>query len=322
MILEIMLGVVAASSLTALCVVSLKLYIKLTTGMCKSQVCLVGKTALITGANTGIGYETAIDFAKRGAKVILACRDENKAKEAVNRIIKETHNSQVVYKLVDLTSFTSVRKFAMDINNTEERLDILVNNAGAARLGNTVTEDGIDAVLQTNYFSHFLLTMLLVDLMQKYPSRIVNVAAWGASLGKIDFRKLTSFETEAKQYITSKLCQVLFTIEFARRYKDTNITAYSLHPGVIKTEIFRNLTPVLRSTILVFIDIFFKTVTEGAQTQIYCAIENGLEKYSGEHFQDCRNIKRYKSARDPDVAKKLWEESERIVKLKTYEERI
>ncbi|XP_057653422.1 retinol dehydrogenase 11-like isoform X1 [Diorhabda carinulata] len=315
MIAEILLGTALATSVAALSLVSLKLYIKLSTGMCHSQVCLVGKTAIVTGANTGIGYETALDFAKRGARVILACRDETKAKEAYNKIIAETNNSNVVYKLVDLTSFDSVRKFAHDINANEDRLDILVNNAGAGRLGNKTTVDGISITMQTNYFSHFLLTILLLDLMKKYPSRIVNVSAIGAKLGRIDFAKLTSFTNESNQYITSKLCQILFTIELANRLKNTNITAYSLHPGVIKTEIFRNMSPAIRWIILFLIDTFFKTATEGAQTQIYCAIENGLEKYSGQHFHDCKMVKRYKSADDPALAKKLWEESERICKV-------
>lgn len=103
-----------------------------------------------------------MDFAKRGAKVILACRDENKAKEAVNKIKNQTHNSDVLYKLVDLSSFKSVRQFAEDINANEERLDILVNNAGAGGLGDKITEDGLPIVMQINYFSHFLLTNLLL----------------------------------------------------------------------------------------------------------------------------------------------------------------
>ncbi|XP_050503737.1 retinol dehydrogenase 12 isoform X3 [Diabrotica virgifera virgifera] len=263
----------------------------------------------------GIGYETALDFAKRGAKVILACRDEVKAKEAVDTIITETHNKNVVYRLVDLTSFNSVRRFANDINSNEDRLDILVNNAGAGRLGNKETEDGISIIMQTNYFSHFLLSYLLIDLMKKHPSRIVNVSAIGAKVGHIDFRKLTSFTTEANQYITSKLCQVLFTMELASRLQGTNITAYSLHPGVIKTEIFRNITPLIRWFILFFIDTFFKTASEGAQTQIYCAVANGLEKHNGQHFHDCKMVSRYKSATEPGLSKKLWEESERICKV-------
>uniref|UniRef100_A0A6P7G5Q8 Retinol dehydrogenase 11-like isoform X1 n=1 Tax=Diabrotica virgifera virgifera TaxID=50390 RepID=A0A6P7G5Q8_DIAVI len=315
MIAEILLGTALTASIAALSLVSFKLYIKLTTGICQSQVCLAGKTAIVTGANTGIGYETALDFAKRGAKVILACRDEVKAKEAVDTIITETHNKNVVYRLVDLTSFNSVRRFANDINSNEDRLDILVNNAGAGRLGNKETEDGISIVMQTNYFSHFLLTYLLIDLMKKHPSRIVNVSAIGAKVGHIYFRKLTSFTTEANQYITSKLCQVLFTMELASRLQGTNITAYSLHPGVIKTEIFRNITPLIRWFILFFIDTFFKTASEGAQTQIYCAVANGLEKHNGQHFHDCKMVSRYKSATEPGLSKKLWEESERICKV-------
>lgn len=112
---------------------------------------------------TGIGYETALDFAKRGAKVILACRDETRAREARDRIIRETHNTNIHYSLVDLSSFKSVRKFAEKINTTEDRLDILVNNAGAGgRIGEKVTEDGLPLIIQINYFSHFLLTNLLL----------------------------------------------------------------------------------------------------------------------------------------------------------------
>lgn len=111
----------------------------------------------------------------------------------------------------------------------------------------------VDILDISYWFRHFF-----ADLMKKHPSRIVNVSAVGASAGKIDFKKLTSFTTEANQYIVTKLCQILFTIEFARRYKNTNITAYSLHPGVIKTEIFRNLSPIFRWFILFLIDTFFK----------------------------------------------------------------
>lgn len=108
-----------------------------------------------------------MDFAKRGAKVILACRDEGKAREAVNKIKNETHNPDVLYKLVDLSSFKSVRQFAADVKNTEDRLDILVNNAGAGGLGEKITEDGLPIVIQINYFSHFLLTNLLLGKLVK-----------------------------------------------------------------------------------------------------------------------------------------------------------
>lgn len=111
---------------------------------------------------TGVGYETAKEFAKRGARVILACRNKEKAEEAQKNIIKETDNTNVIVKIVDFSSLESVRAFAKDVNATEERLDILVNNAGAAGLGEHITKDGLELVMQINYFSSFLLTILLI----------------------------------------------------------------------------------------------------------------------------------------------------------------
>lgn len=172
--------VVLSIALTAL---SLKLYKNTTTGWDNSFTCLVGKTTLITGSNTGnefllnncemvtlfvrigIGYETAKEFAKRGARVILACRNKEKAEEAKKNIIKESDNTNVIVKIVDFSSLDSVRAFAEDINATEERLDILVNNAGAANLGKHITDDGLDPTMQVNYFSSFLLTILLIGEM-------------------------------------------------------------------------------------------------------------------------------------------------------------
>lgn len=174
MIFEILFGI----SFIVLILIGIKLYLILTTRNCRSQVCLKGKTVIVVGANTGtntyffvvsfkgfflgIGFETAIDFAKRGARVIVGCRNEKSAKEAVEKIKKETHNTNVIYKLIDLSSFKSVKKFAADIKSTEDRLDILVNNAAAAGLPDELTEDGCLVVMQINYFSHFLLTHLLL----------------------------------------------------------------------------------------------------------------------------------------------------------------
>mgnify|MGYP005984370703 FL=1 len=156
-----------------------KIYMKVTTGWCRSHTCLVGKTAIVTGANTGkcalvtsgklkvilgIGYDTALDFAKRGARVILACRDEGRAEEARIRIVEETGNKNIVVQLIDMSSFETVREFAKRINETEERLDILVNNAGAAGIGDKRSKDGHVLLMQINYFSAFLLTNLLIGL--------------------------------------------------------------------------------------------------------------------------------------------------------------
>ena len=142
----------------------------------------------MTGANTGIDKETALDFAKRGAKVILACRDVEKAKDVARDIIAETGNDKVVVRIVDLGSFESVRAFAKLINETEERVDILVNNAGLDG-SYRMTKDGYESIFQVNYISHFLLTLLLIEKLKKSaPSRIVNVSSLMHELTNADLQ--------------------------------------------------------------------------------------------------------------------------------------
>ncbi|XP_060529998.1 retinol dehydrogenase 13-like isoform X2 [Cylas formicarius] len=228
----------------ALGLVCFRIYLKLMTGWCRSQVCLVGKTALVTGANTGIGYETALDFAKRGATVILACRDESKARKARDNIIEETNNKNVSYGLVDFLDLACVRKFADEFNSTHTRLDILVNNAAAVRLRG-VTTDGYLAAVQVNYLGPFLLTMLLLNLIVKTPSaRIVNVSSSAPNYSNpLDMDLMFDGPDRTKAYYRSKFGNILFTIELASRLANTTVTVYSLHPGVVDTDIFRRLPP-------------------------------------------------------------------------------
>ncbi|KAF2890331.1 hypothetical protein ILUMI_15842, partial [Ignelater luminosus] len=139
-----------------------KIFQKLSTGWDRSPTCLYGKTTIVTGANTGIGFHTALDFAKRGAKVILACRNKDKAEKARHTIIEQTGNSNVIVGIVDLASLASVRAFARQIKETEDRLDILVNNAGGFGIANVTTDDGLNLSMQINYFGPTLLTLLLI----------------------------------------------------------------------------------------------------------------------------------------------------------------
>ena len=177
----------------------------------------------MTGANTGIGKETALDFAKRGARVILACRDEQRAMNAARDIIAETGSDKIVVRIVDLASFESVRAFAKLINETEERLDILVNNAGILGTAYRVTEDGCESVFQVNYLSHFLLTLLLLEKMKKSaPSRIVNVSSGAhafknAHLHQDDIKLSNEKFHSFKRYAQSKFAQVVFTRELNQR---------------------------------------------------------------------------------------------------------
>lgn len=184
---------------------------------------------IVTGANTGIGKETALDLAARGARVILACRNEEKAVQAAREIISKTKSHQVLVRKLDLSSFESVRKFAAEFNKEEERLDILVNNAGLITLNYELTEDGFENTIQVNYLSQFLLTLLLLKkLKSSSPSRVVNVSSIGHLyvLSVPDWASDVSY-TWAKcpkenfdgrmMYIWSKLQQVLFTKELTKR---------------------------------------------------------------------------------------------------------
>ncbi|KAH1016587.1 hypothetical protein HUJ04_007783 [Dendroctonus ponderosae] len=293
-------------------------------GWCRSNVCLVGKTAIVTGANTGIGYETAEDLAKRGARVILACRDPARGEDAAKKIIQATDNKNVEFKLLDLSSFKSIRQFASDIIATEERLDILVNNAGLGSTADKTTEDGLLLIMQVNYFGPFLLTNLLLNLIKKTPNaRIVNVASIVAKrAGEFDVKNPNTVPVAYGQmdqgfplYCRSKLCNVLFTIELAKKLRGTTVTTYSLHPGAVLTDIFRTMPQIMRFMVEQIINWFCKSRLEGAQTTIHCSVAKGIESLSGKHFQDCHLVDTYKKAQDPDMSKQLWKVSEEVVKL-------
>jgi len=313
-----------------LCIIALfiilKVYIKLSRGWDRSATCLVGKTIIVTGANSGIGYWTALDFAKRGGRVILACRDPKRAEEARANIVEATGNPNVVVKLVDLGSLSSVREFAKDINATEPRLDILVNNAGAGGLGHVMTPDGMSITMQINHFGPFLLTLLLVELLKKSaPSRIINVSSELAHHGRVNLDDLNGFPggifKGAFEYMKNKLCNVLFTNELARRLQGTGVVANSIEPGAVKTEFFKNLSSVSKAFANTFADLFYRSAEEGAQTSIYAAVSKEINGVSGAFFGDCKKKSMPKRGRDLDFARRLWEKSEEFVKL-TPEEKV
>ncbi|XP_053223199.1 dehydrogenase/reductase SDR family member 13-like [Podarcis raffonei] len=281
---------------------------------CKNETSLRGKTVLITGGNTGIGKATALDLARRGARVILACRDRERGESAVYDIKRESGNNEVLFMSLDLASFKSVRAFAAAFLSSEPRLDILINNAGV-RTGSR-SSDGLNLAFQVNHLSHFLLTHLLLERMKQCaPSRVVVVASSGHRWGKIDFQNIhkpvDGQSPGVQSYRNSKLANMLYTRELANRLEGTNVTCYAVHPGLVNTELFRHMSIWLKP----FFWLFFRDATSGAQTSIYCATEEGIEKYSGRYFANCRLHDPKPHARDDAVAKKLWEVSERMVGL-------
>ena len=208
-------------------------------GVCKSRARLDGKTVIITGGNSGIGLETAVDLAKRNARVILACRSVEKGENAAVDVRKRSGNDNVVFVQLDLASLDSIREFAEKILEEEPQIDILINNAGVMIIPERrLTKDGLEMQFGTNHLGHFLLTNLLLDRIKEAPSaRIVNVSSMAYRFGSIDFQNLNSERSYSRfsAYNNSKLANILFTRSLAKRLQGTNVTANALHPGGIRT---------------------------------------------------------------------------------------
>ncbi|KAK6299788.1 retinol dehydrogenase 12 isoform X1 [Coregonus clupeaformis] len=275
------------------------------------------KTVLITGANTGIGKETALDLAKRGARIIMACRDMEKAEGALKEVIEGSGSQNVVIKKLDLSDTKSIREFAETINKEETKLNILINNAGVMVCPHGKTADGFEMQIGVNHMGHFLLTHLLIDLIiRSTPARIINVSSMAHSWGTINLDDINSEKgyDKKKAYSQSKLANILFTRSLAKKLQGTGVTAYSLHPGVVQTDLWRHLNAP-QAAIMKMISPFTKTSVQGAQTTIYCAVAPELETESGGYYSDCAQANCSSSASDDDTAQKLWELSCQMLSL-------
>ncbi|XP_078505331.1 retinol dehydrogenase 13 isoform X1 [Lissotriton helveticus] len=293
-------------------------------GACTSKAEIKGKTVIITGANTGIGKETALELAKRGGKIILACRDMNKCEEAAKEIRGKTLSHNVFAKHLDLASMKSVSEFAQKINEEEPHVDILINNAAIMRCPYWKTDDGFEMQFGVNHLGHFLLTNLLLEkLKNSGHSRIINVSSLAHIAGEIDFDDLNwekkKYDTKAA-YCQSKLANVLFTKELARRLEGTRVTANSLHPGVAATELGRH-TGMHKSTFSStalgpLFWVLVKSPKQAAQPTIYLAVAEEMEGISGKYFDGLKEKQPAAKAEDDQTARMLWEKSAELVHLK------
>lgn len=293
---------------------SIKIFNKLSTGRCYADTVMSGKVVVVTGASGGIGFETALELARRGAKLIIACRDHQKGERAVRRIIRRTNNKRVRFIHLDLTSLASVRKFVAQLEASEAKLDVLINNAGAICTTRERTEDGILKDLQINYLGPFLLTVLLVPMLKRAaPSRVVVVSSSWHKFGTVEDIN-SGRHGYIQSYANSKLCNVIFSKELARRLEGTGVDVYSLNPGQVNTSLYRSSTVLekLRSLLLY---AFFKTPEEGAQTSVYLATSYEVDQMSGKYFEDCQEARASYKADDEESAAKLWSLSEELVKL-------
>jgi len=290
--------------------------------MCPSNARLDGKLAVVTGSNTGIGRETAKGLAARGARVVLACRNVKQAQEVANEIESAGGRAEVME--LDLQSFDSVRRFAAALAAKFPKLDILVNNAGVAFQPKQMTKDGEEQVMQVNHLSPFLLTNLLLDMLNAAgKARVVNLSSlmhtWAKEGIQWDDLKWEKKPFDSwSAYAQSKLANIFFTRELARRQgAKSGVTVYAVHPGAVDSDLgrsYRDKIPAfVRKYLTDFVKVFLKTSEHGAQTSIYCAVEQSLEKETGKYYADCDRIAPAAFALDDKQAKKLWEVSKSIV---------
>ncbi|KAJ7988767.1 hypothetical protein DPEC_G00312630 [Dallia pectoralis] len=279
-------------------------------GACVSMARLDGKTVLITGANTGIGKETALDLAIRGARVILACRDVEKGEEAAASIRRYYSGANVEVRELDLADTCSIRAFAQRFLREVNQLQILINNAGVMMCPYMKTNDGFEMQLGVNHLGHFLLTYLLIGLLKRSaPARIVVVSSLAHNFGWVRFHDLLSQGSynSGLAYCQSKLANILFARELAHRLKGSSVTVNSVHPGSVRSELVRHST--IMSLLFSLFSLFLKSPREGAQTSIYCAAAEELHSITGKHFSDCAPAFVAPQGRNEETARKLWDAS-------------
>jgi NAD(P)-dependent dehydrogenase (short-subunit alcohol dehydrogenase family) len=264
------------------------------------------KTCLITGASSGIGEVTALELARRGARVILVCRDKAKGELVLSKISQETNDTKAELLLCDLSSQSQIRNLVEEFKRSHNRLDVLINNAAIVPRRRTLTADGIETQFAVNHLAYFLLTHLLLDMLKKSaPSRILLVSSGMHRTASLDFENLQGEKSykAMKMYAKTKLCNILFTYELARRLEGSGVTANCLTPGFTATNLGRDFTPLSRWVM----KRMAKDVGQGAETSIYLASSSDLEKVSGVYYDKMREIKSSPLTYDRELSRRLWE---------------
>ncbi len=271
-----------------------------------------GKICLITGGSDGIGYVASRELARMGARVVIVGRNPAKTEAAVRQIIADTGNPAVEYLLADLSSQREVRRVAAEAMELLPHLDVLLNNAGAIFLSDKRSADGIEMTFALNHLSYFLLTGLLLEHLGKAPrARIINVSSCAhESPGRFRLEDLPkpSGNGGYGAYKRSKLCNILFTYELARRLEGESITANALHPGLVRTNIARN-NGLLGRVVNFFIGVRGVGPDQGAETPVYLAASPEVEGVTGKYFVDCRPVPSSGISYDAELAARLWDVS-------------
>ncbi len=262
------------------------------------------KTVLITGSTDGIGKQTAIDLAVRDFFVIVQGRNKDRTLRAVEEISNNTKSNKIDYVIADLSSFKQTRQLAEEIKSKHNRLDVLINNAGVYMKTRSLTEDGLETTFQVNHLSHFLLTILLLDLIKNSTkARIINVSSVAHMHAELDFDNLQGEKhyDAYNAYAVSKLANILFTYRLAEKLKDTGITVNALHPGVIGTKLLWE-----------GFSISGASVKQGAETSVYLASSPDVENVTGKYFVDKKETPSSGLSYDKHIQNRMWEISAKL----------
>src|SRR5262245_7696887 len=276
-----------------------------------------GRVVVITGATSGIGRATALALAERGAALALVCRDPSRGQELLRAIRDATGNERVRLFQADLAVQAEIRRVAAELLSTYPTIHVLVNNAGVVNRRYSTTPDGIETVFAVNHLAYLLLTMLLLGRLEaSAPARIVIVASDAHRWGHIDFGDLGHRRSyrAMRVYGASKLANLLFTYELARRLEGTGVTVNAVHPGAVRTRLGQNNGRVA-TLITKLLAPFFQSPEQGAATSVHVATAPELAGVSGRYFARSRETRSSKASHDPAVARRLWRVSARMTGL-------
>ncbi len=273
-----------------------------------------GKTVLVTGASSGIGMATAGQLAALGARVVMVSRTQPRGAKARDELLRANPGASIEMLVADLSTTAAIRKLADAFQKKHTRLDVLINNAALITARRKLTDEGVEMQFFVNHLAYFLLTGLLLDVLRaSAPARVVNVASTAHSRGVIDFDDLQLAEAYRgwQAYANTKLMNIVFTYELARRLEGTRVTANCLHPGVIHTNLMRSFSSVVQVAWNAT-SRFFKPPEDGAETPVFLASSPKVEGVTGKYFRRCEELGTSRVSYDKEVQRRLWKESERL----------
>lgn len=273
------------------------------------------KTIIITGANSGIGYETTLHFAKKGDTIAMVCRNKEKGESAKSQIQRLSGNKNISLFIADLSSVNQSRRLVKTLAEKYPVIDVLVNNAGSIIYDYTETEDGYESTIAANHLAYFILANGLLENIKRAPEgRIINVASEAQRAGRLNFDNinLKGKYDPIKAYCQSKLANIVFTYELAKRLEGTNVTANCMHPGTVRTGFGLQYKGVIGS-LFRMIRPFMRGPKKGAGTIIWLAESPKLKGVNGKYYYDKKAIKSQPTSYDPAIQKRLWELTDRMV---------